>query len=168
MATCSDNTRLGRIGCGATYHGELQHSVAKVSWSTHPDGMAHITASLSLIDILWNKGGGDTMVDPATVLDKTGTPRFRLDTRGIWRNAAPFPDRLKRGYVPDVTQNAEESRPGICESDANSGNVPTPHPNLKTALCNEPVNDPRVYGHRPYTCYRPRPCPIHDTPDDAA
>ena len=30
MSTCIDNPNLGRIGCGATYSGELQHAVAVV------------------------------------------------------------------------------------------------------------------------------------------
>ncbi len=76
-ATCSDNHRLGRIGCGATFGGEMQHSVAKVSWSTHPDGMAHITAKDSTIRHLWAKGK-DEMANPADV-------GLHQDARGVWR-----------------------------------------------------------------------------------
>lgn len=67
MAICTDNARLGRIGCGASYTGETQHSVAKVSWSTHPDGMAHISAADSTILKLWGKGrkSGGEMAHPA-------------------------------------------------------------------------------------------------------
>ena len=77
MATCTDNARLGRTGCGATYSGELQHSVARVPWSRHPDGLAHITASLSVIDKCWAKGGRE-MADPAAL-------GFEQDASGRWR-----------------------------------------------------------------------------------
>lgn len=77
MATCTDNTTLGRIGCGATYSGEMQHCVAVVPWSTHPDGMAHITAKSSTIDLMWAKGRG-TLVEPSSI----GLVR---DDRGVWR-----------------------------------------------------------------------------------
>lgn len=58
-AKCVDNERTNRIGCGAAYSGKLQHCVAKVPWSNHPDGRAHITASLSTIDLMWEKGYHD-------------------------------------------------------------------------------------------------------------
>ncbi len=57
MATCTDNPSTGRIGCGATFSGERQHCIARVPWSTHPDGRAHITAAVSTIDTMWRKGG---------------------------------------------------------------------------------------------------------------
>ena len=89
--TCSDNHRLGRIGCGQTYGGEMQHSVAKVSWSQHPDGMAHITARLSTIEKCWAKGDGE-MANPADL-------GFHQDARGVWRQPADYrvgkPDRQR-------------------------------------------------------------------------
>lgn len=75
MAKCVDNERLGRIGCGQEYTGELQHSVAKVPWSQYPDGMAHITGSASTIEKCWH---GNTMVHPNTM-------GFTQDAKGIWR-----------------------------------------------------------------------------------
>lgn len=61
-----DNDRTDRIGCGMEYSGELQHSVAKVPWSEWPDGRAHMTASLSVIDECWRKGENGGMADPTT------------------------------------------------------------------------------------------------------
>lgn len=55
MSTCTDNPALGIIGCGGQFSGELQHCVAKASWSKHPDGRAHISGRLSTIDKLWVK-----------------------------------------------------------------------------------------------------------------
>lgn len=77
MARCSDNPVLGRIGCGQTFGRETQHSVARVSWSRFPDGISHVTASLSVIDECWAKGKGE-MADPATL-------GFVQDERGRWR-----------------------------------------------------------------------------------
>lgn len=77
---CVDNPVLGRIGCGATFGGEMQHCVAKVSWSTHPDGIAHITAKLSTIDLLWSKGKTEP-ADPATL-------GLHQDDHGTWRRPA--------------------------------------------------------------------------------
>lgn len=77
MAVCRSNPRLGRIGCGAEYNGELQHSVAKVKWSEHPDGIAHITARASTIEILWNRGG-EEMANPADQED------MELNGDGYW------------------------------------------------------------------------------------
>lgn len=82
MSTCSDNHRLGRIGCGQTFGGEMQHCVAKVSWSQHPDGMAHITAKLSTIEKCWAKGKGTgEMANPADI-------GLHQDARGVWRQPA--------------------------------------------------------------------------------
>jgi hypothetical protein len=78
---CSDNPATGRIGCGATGSGETQHCVAKVTWSTQPDGRAHISARLSTIDFLWAKGTDGQMANPA---DYGITP----DSRGYWRRPA--------------------------------------------------------------------------------
>lgn len=82
MATCVDNPRLGRIGCGQTFSGEMQHSVAKVTWSEHADGMAHITARLGTIEACWARGlgknGKGEMAHPATL-------GFHQDDRGVWR-----------------------------------------------------------------------------------
>lgn len=78
MAECSDNDRTDRIGCGLSYSGELQHSVAVVPWSEWPDGRAHMTASLSVIDECWRKGTKGQMADPASL-------GFECDDNGRWR-----------------------------------------------------------------------------------
>ena len=75
---CVDNSRLGRIGCGQEYSGELQHSVAKVSWSEFPDGLAHVTAYLSTIDRCWSKGKGE-MLNPKDL-------GFVQNDKGVWRS----------------------------------------------------------------------------------
>jgi hypothetical protein len=77
MAKCTDNTRLGRVGCGATYSGEMQHSVARVPWSEHPDGLAHITGRYTTIDVCWRKAVRGVMADPKT-LDLV------QNERGVW------------------------------------------------------------------------------------
>ncbi len=77
MSTCTDSPTAARIGCGQTYSGELQHCVARASWSTHPDGRAHITAARSTIDKLWAKGGSEP-ANPAEL-------EFEQDDRGRWR-----------------------------------------------------------------------------------
>jgi hypothetical protein len=56
MASCVDNPRCGIIGCGATYTGERQHSVARVAWSDSPDGRAHVSGTVAQIDSLWRDG----------------------------------------------------------------------------------------------------------------
>ena len=78
MAKCSENTRLGRIGCGAEYGGELQHCVAKVPWSKYPDGRAHVTGRVSTIDAMWDKGPGTYPADPTTVAE------LKLNEFGYW------------------------------------------------------------------------------------
>ena len=78
MSRCTDNPRLGRIGCGAEFGGEIQHCVARVPWSTSPDGMAHISARLSTIDLLWAKGENGVMADPADL-------GIEPNERGYWR-----------------------------------------------------------------------------------
>jgi len=75
MTRCVDNTRLGRIGCGQTYFNEMQHCVAKVSWSEYPDGMAHITAPLKVIDLLWYD---NTLRNPIDL-------GLEQNERGVWR-----------------------------------------------------------------------------------
>lgn len=79
MSTCTDNHRLGRQSCGATFSGETQHCVAKVSWSKHPDGMAHISACDSLIRQLWRLGDQVEPIDPSTRPDL-----FKLNDQGRW------------------------------------------------------------------------------------
>lgn len=91
VSTCTDNTRLGRIGCGATYGGELQHSVAAVPWSAHLDGFAHVTASLSVIDHCWNKGKGQ-MADPATL-------GLEQDDGGRWRRPMTDEQRSRLAQI---------------------------------------------------------------------
>lgn len=78
MAECVDNDRIERIGCELSYSGELQHCVARVSWSEWPDGRAHMTASLSVIEECWRKGKGGEMADPSTL-------GFEVDDNGRWR-----------------------------------------------------------------------------------
>lgn len=78
MARCTDNPATGRQACGAEFGGELQHCVAKVSWSTHPDGLAHITAVDSTIAKMWMKGKGGEPVHPAAL-------GYVLTERGVWR-----------------------------------------------------------------------------------
>jgi hypothetical protein len=55
----------------------MQHCVARVSWSEHPDGMAHITAKLSTIEYLWAKG----KTEPANPAELG----LHQDARGVWR-----------------------------------------------------------------------------------
>ncbi len=76
---CTSNPRLGLIGCGAEYGGERQHSVARVAWSEHDDGRAHITGALSTIDALWR---GEKMLHPA----ERGFVELRP---GYWGNENP-------------------------------------------------------------------------------
>ena len=82
MATCSDNSTVGITGCGASYGGELQHSVARCSWSTHPDGRAHITGTVNQIDYLWK---GDRIRHPD---ETTGAKALHL-VDGRLRGLAP-------------------------------------------------------------------------------
>lgn len=79
MAKCVDNTRLGRIGCGQEYSGELQHCVAEVPWSEFSDGRAHVTAYLSTIDRCWRKGTNNTMANPKDL-------GYVQNDKGVWRN----------------------------------------------------------------------------------
>lgn len=85
MATCTDNPALGVVGCGATFSGERQHCVARVDWSDHPDGRAHITGALSTIDKCWKKGKGDKLAHPS----KCGFVELRP---GYWGQPQTSPD----------------------------------------------------------------------------
>jgi len=76
-ATCTHNPATGRLACGQSFGGELQHCVAPVSWSRFTDGLAHVTASLGLIEWLWRKGGGEP-ADPASL-------GCTQDATGRWR-----------------------------------------------------------------------------------
>ena len=78
MSRCADNPATGRIGCGQTFGGESQHCVARVPWSTHPDGRAHVTASLSTIEYMWTKGDGTHPADPSTL-------GYEPNANGRWR-----------------------------------------------------------------------------------
>lgn len=82
MSVCSDSPRNSRVSCGQTFGGELQHCVAAVSWSQFPDGRAHVTASLSVIDRLWSIGygpkGDGEFANPAD-------HGYEQDERGRWR-----------------------------------------------------------------------------------
>ena len=89
MASCSTNTRIGRIGCTDTFTGEMQHCVARASWSTHPDGIAHITASHGIIDQLWRLGNGREPANPAAHPDLF---EQRSDT-GRWSRVQTDEDR---------------------------------------------------------------------------
>lgn len=77
MSICTDSPRSGRIGCGATYTGELAHCVATAPWSTHPDGLAHITATDGVIARLWQLG----RTHPANPAEHG----YTQDGRGRWR-----------------------------------------------------------------------------------
>lgn len=90
MSTCTDNHRLGRIGCGAKFVGRQQHAVDRVNWSDHPDGRAHVTFSNEGVADLCQKG--EQFVDPGTVVDKHDQPRLRCDDKGVWRRAGDRPD----------------------------------------------------------------------------
>lgn len=87
MSTCRDNHRLGRIGCGASYSGNTQHSVATVSWSRHPDGQAHVTASLGVIERLWRNQRTE-MADPAAL-------GYAQDSNGRWRQPMSEADKAR-------------------------------------------------------------------------
>ena len=89
MSHCTDNPRTGRHACGQTFGGELQHCVARASWSTHPDGRAHITAVGSLIDWLWVNGGHE----PANPAELGCTQ----DAGGRWRG--PISDERRAQLV---------------------------------------------------------------------
>ena len=85
--SCGDNPKLGIIGCGARYSGELQHSVARVPWSSKPDGRAHITLSPSTAKA-WDGRG---MPEPSSMgLVETAPGRwgFPLDDAARERLAA--------------------------------------------------------------------------------
>lgn len=89
MTACTDNPRLGLIGCGQTYSGKMAHSVAKAPWSSRPDGRAHATFPSALMaDKCWK---GERMLDPATIVDREGEPLFHVDARGVWRGAGTRP-----------------------------------------------------------------------------
>lgn len=94
MSACTDSPRCGRIGCGGTYGGELQHCVARVSWSQFPDGLAHVTASLSVIERLWSIGfgpkGSGELANPAE-------HGYEQDERGRWRQ--PMADDFVAWYA---------------------------------------------------------------------
>ena len=91
MSTCTDSPATGRQGCGATFSGELQHCVARVPWSRHPDGLAHVTASLSVIDKCWTKGKGQ-MADPAAL-------GFEQDNNGRWRQPLTESQRVRLAQI---------------------------------------------------------------------
>lgn len=96
---CTDNPRLALVGCGATYGGERQHSVARVSWSEHPDGRAHQTfATVRAADMCWH---GDTMRDPRTLHRRNGNPVVKQDAAGIWHHwhTEPHPKGAKPARV---------------------------------------------------------------------
>jgi hypothetical protein len=76
---CTSNPHLGIVGCGQSYAGELQHCVASVSWSEHPDGLAHVTAKLGNLDAMWRHGHGE-YAHPASL----GLVR---NQRGVWTRA---------------------------------------------------------------------------------
>lgn len=86
MAECVDNPATGRFACGDTYSGELQHCVAKVPWADWPDGLAHVTASLSVIEACWRKGTNGQMANPADL-------GFVQDEGGRWRSPMSEEDR---------------------------------------------------------------------------
>lgn len=92
MSACGNNDRTGRIGCGATFRGRQQHAVARVPWSQHPDGRAHITFSNEgNADLCWK---GEEFQDPETVVDKHGERRLEPNEKGVWRRAGERPEDL--------------------------------------------------------------------------
>lgn len=93
---CRSVPRLGIVGCGRQYSGETQHSVAKVAWSAHPDGRAHVTGTREAIDLLWEKG---VMREPATVEAVETDERGRLQRR-----------RIATGERPNVDERSQERR----------------------------------------------------------
>lgn len=104
MTVCTDNSRLDLTGCGATYNGRQQHSVARVGWSTHPDGRAHVTFTTeTAADLCWR---GDRMRDPATVTNRKGERLLTLGGRGVWKGAGSPPERVRVTRQSDA--NASE------------------------------------------------------------
>ena len=86
MSRCTSSKRLRRVACDCEFGGELQHCVARVSWSEHPDGRAHVTAVASTIDQMWAKGDGTEPANPADL-------GFVRNDRGVWRR--PMDDITK-------------------------------------------------------------------------
>lgn len=87
MSGCTDNGRVGRTGCGATWSGNSGHCVAQVAWSTHPDGQAHVTfASDEAARMCWKD---DVLRDPATLPLTAALPLLEQDHRGQWRRKRP-------------------------------------------------------------------------------
>lgn len=108
-SVCVDNPRLGLVGCGATYQGRQQHSVARVPWSDQPDGRAHLTFSNErACDFCWR---GDTMRHPATVTTKDGEPRLSLDDRGIWHCGPPGGRPTPPHWGKHASQSDETASP---------------------------------------------------------
>jgi hypothetical protein len=109
MTVCTDNPRLGLVGCGQTYSGKMCHSVARVPWSSHPDGRAHATfPSNAMADRCWR---GDRMHNPAGLVDAKRDAVFRQDARGIWRGAEKWQERLGVTRQSDETAAAGTSGP---------------------------------------------------------
>jgi len=90
VSKCTNNERLSRVSCGCEFGGELQHCVARVSWSEYPDGRAHVTAVLSTIDTMWAKGNGHEPANPADL-------GFVRNERGVWRRPMD-PETRERLY----------------------------------------------------------------------
>lgn len=95
---CHDSPRLGIVGCGATYGGEMQRSVATVPWSRYPDGKAHVTGRLSVIDVCWDKGPGEYADDSKQMADPAACG-FAQDDRGIWRHPISDSDRARLAQI---------------------------------------------------------------------
>ena len=103
--TCGDNPKLGIIGCGARYSGELQHSVARVPWSIQPDGRAHITLSPNTA----KKWDGRGMPEPSSMgLVETAPGRWGFpmsdearETLAAGRAKTPQQPRLPSGPVQE-------------------------------------------------------------------
>lgn len=106
MSICVDNPALGLIGCAQSYGGELQHSVARVPWSEHPDSRAHVTASVSVIDRCWSKGRGQ-MAEPSTIgltqRDGQGQWRVPLRPERVAALAEIAQERLRAVRMADET-----------------------------------------------------------------
>jgi len=102
MSACTDSTTNHRKNCGQQFGGELQHCVARVSWSEFPDGLAHVTASLSVIERLWSLGfgpnGSGELANPAIY-------GYEQDERGRWR--MPMTDDERDALTARYADGAE-------------------------------------------------------------
>lgn len=113
QSSCKDNTRLGRIGCGATYSGRVQHSVVKVPWSTYPDGMAHLTFTGDRAsDVWWAEGCPDPTTCDRLERDALGRWGVRLSDRDRERLTTSRAAVDVRGGTSGGRSGSRAGRPG--------------------------------------------------------